>query len=203
MTLSQFPTSRLAPLGLPLTLALCMTLVALGGSELSALLRFERQAILQGQLWRLFSGHLTHLGWPHLWLNIAGLALIWGLIGRCFSLRQWLSISAGVALGIGLGLLVFNPQLAWYVGLSGVLHGMLVAGAIAEVRAGRGSSYVLLILIGAKLVWEQVAGPLPGSAASAGGAVIVDAHLYGAICGSVFGGLLKPSGLRAELDRAN
>ncbi|MDT8384608.1 MAG: rhombosortase [Gammaproteobacteria bacterium] len=203
MTLSQFRASRLAHLGLPLTLALCMTLVALGGSELSALLRFEREAILHGQLWRLFSGHLTHLGWSHLWLNIAGLALIWGLVGRCFSLRQWLSISAGLALGIGLGLLVFNPQLAWYVGLSGVLHGMLVAGGIAEVRAGRGSSYVLLILVGAKLVWEQVAGPLPGSTAGAGGAVIVDAHLYGALCGIMFGGILKPAGLRDRPDRAN
>lgn len=187
MTLSQ-----LRPYYLPLILALCVTLIALGGSELSALFRFEREAILHGQLWRLFSGHLVHLGWSHLWLNIAGLALIWALVGHCFMTRQWLFILAGLALGIGLGLLAFNPELTWYVGLSGVLHGMLVAGSIAEIRSGRRSGYVLLILLGAKLIWEQLAGPLPGSVASAGGAIIIDAHLYGGLCGILAGGLLKP-----------
>jgi len=187
MTLSQ-----LRPYFLPLILALCVTLVALGGSELSALFRFERDAILHGQVWRLFSGHLAHLGWSHLWLNIAGLALIWALVGSGFTVRQWLLTLTGLSLGVGLGLLAFNPELAWYVGLSGVLHGMLVAGGIAEIRGGRHSGYALLMLVGAKLIWEQMAGPLPGSVASAGGAVIIDAHLYGGLCGILAGGLLKP-----------
>jgi len=92
-------------------------------------------------------------------------------------------IFAGSALGIGLGLLIFNPELDWYVGLSGVLHGLLVAGAIIEVRRDRLSGYALLILIAATLLWEQIAGPLPWSGVTAGGTVIIHAHLYGGLCG--------------------
>lgn len=188
MTLPQ-----LRPHYLPLLLTACMTLITLGGSELTVLFRFDREAILHGQVWRLFSGHFTHLGWSHLWLNIAGLALIWALVGRRFSTQQWLTILTGSVFGIDLGLIIFNPELGWYVGLSGVLHGMLVAGAITEIRCGQCSSYALLILVAAKLIWEQMAGPLPGSEAASGGAVIVDAHLYGGLCGAILGGLIKPA----------
>jgi rhomboid family GlyGly-CTERM serine protease len=187
MTLSQ-----LSPYRLPLALTLCVTLIALGGSELSALLRFDREAILHGQVWRLFSGHLAHLGWSHWGMNITALALIWALVGDRFSNRQWQWIFAGLCLTISLGLLVFNPALTWYVGLSGVLHGMLVAGVLADIRSGHRSSYALLVLVGAKLIWEQMTGPLPGSELTAGGAVIIDAHLYGGLGGIIFGSLLKP-----------
>jgi len=37
----------------------------------------------------------------------------------------------------------------------------------------------------AKLAYEQLYGALPGSAATAGGPVIVDAHLYGSIAGII------------------
>ena len=190
ITLSQL-RPYYAPHLLPLAITVSVTLIALGGSGWADLFRFDREAILHGQIWRLFSGHLVHLGWPHLWMNIAGLTLIWALVGRRFSTRQWLAILAGSALGIGLGLLIFNPELDWYVGLSGVLHGLLVAGAIIDVRRDRLSGYALLILIAAKLIWEQMAGPLPGSEVTAGGTVIIDAHLYGGLCGMLFGGLFS------------
>jgi membrane associated rhomboid family serine protease len=48
------------------------------------------------------------------------------------------------------------------------------------------------LLVCGKLLWEQAVGPLPGSAEVAGGKVIVDAHLYGAIGGLVLGWVLSP-----------
>ena len=185
--------ASLRPWYLPLGLSLLVTLLALGGSELATQLRFDRAALGQGQWWRLFSAHLVHLGGSHTALNVAGLALIWGLVGGAFDERQWLGIMAGLMLGISLGLWLFNPQLGWYVGLSGVLHGMLAAGALAQLRRGERQAMVLLLLVGAKLVWEQWSGPLPGSEATAGGAVIVDAHLYGGIIGLLPGALLRPA----------
>jgi hypothetical protein len=38
-----------------------------------------------------------------------------------------------------------------------------------------------------KLLWEVVYGPVPLTAASVGGAVVVAAHLYGAIAGALTG----------------
>ncbi len=177
---------------LPVLLALVCGLLALAGEPLRSLLIYDREAILHGQVWRLFSAHLLHLGGSHLGLNLAGLALVWALVGERFSGRGWLLVLLVDALVTGLGLLIFNPQLRWYVGLSGVLHGLLVAGSVADIRLGLRGAWLLLGVVALKLAWEQFAGPLPGSEDAAGGRVIVDAHLYGALGGLLMGCLLRP-----------
>jgi rhomboid family GlyGly-CTERM serine protease len=118
-----------------------------------------------------------------------GFVLIWILIGRVFNIAQWLAIGAVITLGIDLGFWIFEPQLEWYVGLSGVLHGVLAAGIVASVRAGRIEIAILGVGLIAKLIYEQAAGPLPGSEQTSGGAVIIAAHAYGALAGAVAGGL--------------
>ena len=148
-------------------------------------LRFDRTGIAAGEAWRLLTGHLVHLGVTHALLNLAGLALVWFLAGHAFSTRQWLWIIAGSVAAIDVGLWFGNPSLEWYVGLSGLLHGMLAAGIVAGLAARSGEAVVLAVVVAGKLAWEQFAGPLPGSEATSGGAVIVDAHLYGVIGGSL------------------
>jgi rhomboid family GlyGly-CTERM serine protease len=177
--------------GFPLAVGLAAIIVALLGTEADLALRYDRAAILDGQAWRLLSGHMAHLGWSHLAMNLAALALIWILVGQLLSPVQWVWAAFVTALGIGGGLLAFNPELAWYVGLSGVLHGFLVSGCLADLRSGHRSAWLLLALVWAKLIWEQIAGPLPGSALGAGGAVVVDAHLYGALAGILAFAVLK------------
>jgi len=148
--------------------------------------RFDREFISQGQFWLLLSGNLAHLNWSHLWLNMAGLILVAVFFSAYMSAAAWLLLSLWSALLVGLGLYYFNPHLLWYVGLSGVLHGLFVAGAWYEFRRFRSSGLALLVLIALKLLWEQWSGALPGSETMAGGRVVVDAHLYGAIAGVVF-----------------
>ncbi len=176
---------------IPLLLSALIVVLALPGDSTQALLRYDRAAILDGQWWRLLSAHLLHLGGSHLLMNLAGLWLIWLLVGSALSPRSWLILLFADALITALALLILNPQLGWYVGLSGVLHGLLVAGASADIRAGHRGTWLLLGAVAFKLGWEQLAGPLPGSEASAGGTVIVDAHLYGALGGLL--GLLLPA----------
>jgi rhomboid family GlyGly-CTERM serine protease len=160
-----------------------VTLLGFIGSEFSQWLRYDRTAILSGQLWRIITGHLLHLSWSHLAMNVAGLALIWAIFGKQISILRWLTVLLVSAVGISGFMLVFNPALRWYVGLSGVLHALFMAGCLAEIRHGRWDSKLLLALVITKLGYEQMAGPLPGSERTAGGNVIVDAHLYGAIFG--------------------
>jgi rhomboid family GlyGly-CTERM serine protease len=169
---------------LPLLLALVAVLVMGGGEEAARLLRYQRGAVFEGEFWRLLSGHLAHLGWSHLLLNLAGLGLVWGICGNALSEGMWGALILLCALGVSLGLLLFNPLLQWYVGFSGVLHGMLVAGCLAGWTRGEHERLLLFVLVAAKLGWEQWAGPLPGSEAGAGGQVVVDAHLYGALAGA-------------------
>lgn len=171
----------------PFAIALCIIalLIQLGGSELNAVLRYDRSSILSGELWRAITGHLVHLGWSHLLMNVIGLLLIWLLFGHLIRVRNWIVICLLSTIGISISMLLFNPVLEWYVGLSGVLHGMFVAGAVASIKAGYRAELLLLIALAGKLTWEQIFGPLPGSAEFAGGNVIVDAHLYGAISGLI------------------
>jgi rhomboid family GlyGly-CTERM serine protease len=167
----------------PIFLAVAALAIGLAGQDASTWLRYDRQAILAGQIWRLFTGHLVHLGWPHLLINLAGLALVWVLVGSALSNSRWALTTLACALAVSLGLLVLSPTVARYVGLSGVLHGLLAAGALVQWRSGVQRAGWILGVLALKLAWEQMAGPLPGSAATAGGRIIVDAHLYGALAG--------------------
>lgn len=170
---------------LPLSFALMALIVAAGGVHADEWLRYERSYIFVGEIWRLFTAHFVHLGWSHLLMNLAALALIWMLFGRMLSQSAWILISLASMLGVSLGLLLFSPSIGWYVGLSGMLHGLFAAGVIASLRAGNRLEIMLLLLLLGKLMWEQIYGPLPGTAGFAGGAVVTDAHLYGAVSGFV------------------
>jgi rhomboid family GlyGly-CTERM serine protease len=148
-------------------------------------LAFDRTGLAAGELWRLVSAHFVHLGVSHLLLNAAGLLLVWYLVSSSFSSSQWLLVTLLVVAGVDAGLWFLEPQLIWYVGLSGLLHGLLAAGIVAGFRPGRIDLLVLGLLVVAKLIYEQLVGPLPGSEQSSGGAVIVASHLYGAIAGVI------------------
>jgi rhomboid family GlyGly-CTERM serine protease len=169
----------------PVLLASAAVVLAMLGDTGRDWFSFDRPAIASGEAWRLLTGHLVHLGFSHLALNLAGLLLVWYLVGAVFSRSQWLIILLVDFVVVNLGLWILEPQLVWYVGLSGVLHGVLAAGIIASIRTLRVDVLVLGIALLGKLVYEQLLGPLPGSEESTGGAVIVAAHLYGAIGGAI------------------
>jgi rhomboid family GlyGly-CTERM serine protease len=171
--------------------ALAAAAVALEMAGWRELLRWDRLAIDGGEFWRLLAGHLVHLGWSHLLMNVLGLVLVWTLVGATFSAKAWGVVVAVSIASIDAGFWWLSPELGWYVGLSGVLHALLAAGALNILWRDPGrrlEAGVLIVLVAAKLAFEQLAGPMPGSNAAAGGAVVVDAHLYGALagCGAAF-----------------
>ncbi|MEX0706444.1 MAG: rhombosortase [Woeseia sp.] len=170
---------------LPFTIGALSLAAELGGETVRTALRYSRPDIGAGELWRLASGHLVHLGWSHFAMNVTALLLIWLLVGRSFRPSQWLLITAVVMAGIDAGFWFIDTQLLWYVGLSGVLHGLLVAGLVGAWSQSRIEVPLLLLLLAAKLAYEQLFGAMPGSESSAGGAVVVNAHLYGALAGGV------------------
>ncbi len=172
------------------TLLFAALAVALAGDGVAELLRYQRESILAGEWWRLFTGHLVHLGWSHLWLNLAGLLLVWWLVGHALSIRHWWWLIAIGLPSISLGLLLWLPGLAWYVGLSGLLHGMLVAGGVRLLLQGEREAPLLLLIVLGKVAWELWQGPLPGSREAAGGNVVVEAHALGALVGLLFASAL-------------
>jgi len=148
-----------------------------------AALRYDRQAIAGGEWWRLVTGNLVHFDFAHLGMNLAGFALLWWLFVADARPRDWLAVAALAALAVGLGLYVFDPALGWYVGLSGVEHGGWAAAGVFALRRWPLEGVVTLALLGAKTAAEQLHGPLLGPALDPRLAVVVDAHLYGAVAG--------------------
>jgi rhomboid family GlyGly-CTERM serine protease len=171
------------PRGLAL-LCVCgaLLLIQSGGSTAQAALRYDRDGLLAGQWWRLISGHVIHLGFEHALLDVAGLILMWALFARDYSIRAWLLIVTLSVVGVDAGLWLFSSTTQWYVGSSGVLHGVLAAGTCAHLRRRDPDGWVLALFLVGKLIYEQSRGALP---LTSGGAVIVDAHLYGAIGGAL------------------
>ena len=155
------------------------------GDEVIQQLRYDAAAISEHQYWRLFSAHFTHLGWSHLWLNIAGLMLAFIFFASCVSTRYWVFSFFVSSLLISTLIYFFNPEIRWYVGLSGVLHTLFIVGGVADIRVRKWEGISFTVIILAKVIYEQIAGPLPGSEEAAGGAVLVDAHFYGAMIGLV------------------
>ena len=168
-------------------LGLAILAAGFGGEATRLALRYERESVLLGEYWRLLSAHFVHLSWAHLFLNLVGLLLGWLIFGEDYPVRRWGGVFLGSGLAIGFGFLLFDPHLHWYVGLSGVLHGMLAAGLVRWLVSGTREAWWLAALLAAKLVWEQIVGPLPFTEAAAGGPVIEQSHLYGAIGGLVVG----------------
>lgn len=180
----------------PLFLAAFSVAAALGGATAQLQLRYDRTGIAAGELWRLATGHFVHLGIAHLVLNVAGLGVVWMLVGGAYSSPGWVFIIASSLALIDLGFWFLDSDLGWYVGMSGLLHALLVAGIVSRFRVAKVESLALAVVIAGKIAWEQLAGPLPGSELSAGGPVVVNAHLYGAIAGLLAGGLLHTASLR-------
>jgi rhomboid family GlyGly-CTERM serine protease len=171
-------------------LVVCAAL-ALGGDDVRLLARYDRAALGAGEYWRLISGHLVHLGWGHLWPNLAALLVIALLLEGTFRSIDWVVVGLASAAAIDLGLLTIDTDVEWYVGLSGVLHGFVAAGALGLLLQRQMLGAVLAVGVTAKLVFEQTYGAVPFTAASVGGPVIVSAHLFGAL-----GGLLAAAALQ-------
>jgi rhomboid family GlyGly-CTERM serine protease len=174
----------------PLVAAGVAVLLAAFGDLAREWLAFSRPAIGAGELWRLLTCHFVHLGPSHLLLNVAGLMLVWYLVSASFKVADWLLILLVVIGLTDAGLWFLEPELVWYVGLSGILHGLLAAGIVGGLRSGRADLRILGIAVFAKIVYEQLAGPLPGSEESTGGTVIVAAHLYGVVAGVIAAALV-------------
>jgi rhomboid family GlyGly-CTERM serine protease len=180
--------------GLALLLCLAVLLAPLAGGEpLTLLWRYERAAIADGQWWRFATAHFVHLDAGHALLNCTGLALLWALFARTWRPGQWLFALCFVMLTIDAGFWFISTGLLWYVGASALLHGAFACGCVALVlqrdRLGQLAAVVLL----AKLVWEQVHGPLPLETRHP---VVTVSHAYGAAGGVLAALLLKWRGER-------
>jgi rhomboid family GlyGly-CTERM serine protease len=167
-----------------LLIVLALDLVLGLGDTVDALLRYDRAGIAAGGWWRLLTAHTVHLDLHHLILNELGLVLMWALFASDYDVVEWCIIVFAGALAISSGLWWLSPNVAWYVGASGVLHSILAAGCAKHLAERAWDRWLLCLILCAKLAYEQFGGPEPAG-------VVVNAHLYGAVSGFAVGAVLS------------
>lgn len=144
---------------------------------------FQRQLIMEGEIWRIMTGNWVHTNTPHLIMNIVGLWLLWMLFNETLKPHMFYLSLFITNLSIGLALLILNPELFWYAGLSGSLYGLYIIGAsIALMHKDYIGSIPLFIIIPTKLVMDLTQNDLTGfSEQLINAPVSTEAHIYGVI----------------------
>jgi len=162
---------------------LLIILQALGEASIE-LLQYKNSLVQTGEWWRLLSGNFIHSGWPHLMMNLGALWILVFIFQE--SVKPVILLAClPLGLGISLGMLLINPDVTSYVGLSGMLHGFMVIGALVMFRSRPVFASVLFAAVSIKLLWEQFFANAHVLEATIGGKVLYDGHLYGAIVGVI------------------
>ena len=176
----------------PYWLALVISLICAGlylagliSPTIDNVLAYSRSAINDGEWWRLVSGNLLHTNQWHLLMNLAGLWVVLFLHHFHYHLKGLSTLFFILCLFEGIGLYVGYPQLLGYVGLSGMLHGLFVYGAVQDIVRKLRSGYVLLIGVIIKVGYEQLYGASSDVTAMIGARVATEAHLVGLVCGLI------------------
>ncbi len=155
---------------------LLMVVLQLLGQKL---FRYQFNWLESGHYWRLLSAHWAHTNWVHFLLNAIGLILCMSITTPGWSISRWLCYQLILALGISILFSVFNPELRWYLGYSGVLYGIFLLAAIDLLPRDRLIGLLLGAAIVIKITLEQTSDINLTSSDIIGSPVIVDAHLYG------------------------
>lgn len=172
----------------PLVLMALILAIGSGGEAVRDALRYDAPAIAAGEPWRLFTGNLVHLGWWHLFLNELGLLVLVLLCPDALPASVWARRVLLIGLGMGCGLFFLVPSVTWYVGMSGVIHGLFVLGLGRQLVMQRDliAAGCLAYLLG-KVGWELYSGAPVSDEEAIGGQVLVESHLYGSLSALVYG----------------
>jgi len=164
-----------------LTVWLVTAVVAAVATSCPELWAMDIAKVLQGEWWRLASGHLVHLSWQHYCYDLLALGLVLLL---CSRLEQGLSAVAWAALlsvaSVSTMLLTARP-VDIYGGLSGITAGLLTSAMLRMIvdRDARLTGCALLVAMLVKIGLEQQGTSISGVAP------VWQAHCAGAVAGTL------------------
>lgn len=115
-------------------------------------LSFHSETVMS-QGWPLITTHFIHLNWTHALFNLAGLTLI-VVIWREYWNTRWLVNALLLSSAATSLILWLLPITIIFVGLSGVLHGLLGYCLIKDIKAGKKWMWLILIALIGKVMVE-------------------------------------------------
>ncbi|MBI1177380.1 rhombosortase [bacterium] len=147
---------------------------------------YDRRAIIQGEWWRLYTGHLVHISINHLLSDCCGFLIAgWILERQNKSSRAFVFVFAPLA--ISFSSILLAPEMIRYAGLSAWLLVPVVIVAI-DLTSGNEKEktfgWACLVILATKLSIEiltQTSAIVPLN--SNGEQIATAAHLSGVACG--------------------
>lgn len=147
--------------GLILTLFVSsFAVIAYGFPRFSAVLVYDRQAVLNGELWRLATAPLVHFSASHIFWDL----LVFGAAGfaiHASGFRRFWMVCGFAALLPGLVFFVASPEIERYGGLSGLATGAVAYFCLCNVFNTRKNRYIwlsILLFMGIKIMIEATTG---------------------------------------------
>ena len=180
---THFINALLCPL---IFFLIALTIIALS-PEGPMLMQYDQIAVKQGQWWRIISAHFTHSTWNHFFLNMLGLGIMAVMFAQVATVSRWISIMIFSSLFCSLGFFLFGSDDYAYVGMSDVLHGVIIAYAFLDYKHFKLGNVILITGTFAKVLWEQSPYYVESSGEFIGGRVATESHFYGAVSGLILG----------------
>ncbi len=161
-----------------------LNLVTIRYQSIFDLLSFDRELILNGQLWRLVSGHFIHQETTHFLMNMFAIvpAII---VFRLYKGFAPIKLLIYLSIMISLALLIYTPDVNRYCGLS-ALSNSLILICIYTVWLSTRQKWILLFLTAyvVKLLTENISQQTILLATE--WPALPSAHLFGALAAIVF-----------------
>lgn len=194
----------------PVTLLLAaIALLAASSNAVTGALEAARDAALDGQWWRVLTGHLTHWSADHLAWDLF-MFVVLGFLLECRGRARYLTLLGASAVTVSVAVFWLQPDIVTYRGLSGVDTALFVAVCLEMLRDARRNikaadassrdraisacAVLLLAALVAKTIYEYTTGEtLFVACAEAGFTPLALSHLAGAIA-AVATALLPPRG---------
>jgi rhomboid family GlyGly-CTERM serine protease len=175
---SRFPLIILAFLGPSLAIAASPTI--------TSLLIYDRVAVEQGEIWRLFTCQFVHYSPSHLFWNLAVTVAVASLLEMERHIRWRAPVAASLLL-IGPALHILEPGMQLFCGLSGPATTMTVCLCLSRFQNATEAKWVwattLALLAGKVFIEFRVRSPLFATAKTIEFQVVPLAHLIGGAIG--------------------
>ena len=151
----------------------------------SGLLEFDRQQILSGDIWRIWTGHLVHTNNSHFVLNSVAAIIIYFTFFTRVKVGELLLYSFVFATLISVTLWCAHPNVGWYNGLSGLLHALAAYFFMRLARDEGKVFWVGLAIVWGKVLIETIRAQSGYESLIGDMTVITEAHLIGVLFGTM------------------
>ncbi|MFK8026435.1 MAG: rhombosortase [Gammaproteobacteria bacterium] len=172
-----------------ITYSFILIAVMLLPQHMRELLYLDIEHFMQGEYWRFFSAHFTHISWVHCLSNIIGVLLLAGIFNQSKQTLNWSFATFLICTLVSTGLILFSTQLDWYVGFSGVLTGLYIYAAIKTIRDNIKISTIIIIALSIYILFQVLEGELISTTVMTDIKTSSYAHAFGFVTGLIYGSI--------------